>query len=105
MGRKFMMLLTAVGTARILGRPPLVIACRPVPSEFPVLGANTIPACAGMLPPSVVPTMTGLAQGVGEVLPLAQIKSPSNALRSPERSAAVGTVVTVDAVRRRRVPW
>src|SRR5579864_9023928 len=104
MGRKFMILPTAVGTVRILGRPPLVIACRPEPSGLPVLGANTMPACAAMLPPSVVGTIRGLAQGVGEVVPLAQIKSPSSALRSPERSAAVGTVVTVEAVRRRRVP-
>ena len=53
--------------------PFLVMASRPVPSGFPVVGSNTMPACAGTEPPSVVGTITGLPQAVAETEPSAQM--------------------------------
>src|SRR5579859_73940 len=104
-GRKFSILETAEGTdGSTLTCPPLEIASRPVPSEFPVVGSNTMPAWAGTLAPSVVVTINGLAQPLEDVLPSVQMKSPSRPRKSPPRSAAVGTVVTTEAARRRRVP-
>ena len=99
------MLVTAIGTAgSTFTWPPLEIADRPLPSGLPVVGSNTIPALAAARVPSVVVTTAGAAQPVAEVLPSAQMKSPNNPVRSPERSAAVGTLVITDAARLRRVP-
>src|SRR5579863_9125002 len=99
------MLVTAVGTdGNTLTWPPVATAFLPVPSELPVVGSKTIPACAGTMEPSVVVTLNGFVQGVAEEVPSAQMKLPRSPRRSPVRSAAVGTVVTTEAERRRRRP-
>src|SRR5712671_4939773 len=107
-GKNFRMFATAEGTAgSTFTRPPVEMAFRPIPVVgSPVFGSKIIPACAGTLVPSVVVTGgTGLAHGVGEEVLPAQMKSPSRPDRSPARSAAVGTVVNVEALRRRLSPW
>src|SRR3981081_1119616 len=106
-GKNFKMFATAEGTeGSTFTRPPVEMAFRPIPVVgSPVFGSKIIPTWAGTLVPSVVVTGTGTLQPVGEEVPLAQMKSPSRPDRSPARSAAVGTVVTVEALRRRRRPW
>src|SRR5436305_14486923 len=111
-GKKFRMLVSSGGTESRFGCPFLVMAERLFPfldKEFgsmsPEFGSNTMPACAAIVPPSVVGTINAFApQPVEEVDPSLQMKSPSNAVRSPLRSAAVGTVVVTDASRRRLSP-
>src|SRR5439155_7653457 len=65
--------MEALGLGNPLRRPPEEIACRPVPSGFPVVGSKTIPACAGTTAASVVMTFTGLTQGPPDVVPSAQM--------------------------------
>src|SRR3954470_24351936 len=111
-GRKFIMLVSSGPTERTFGCPFVVIAERLFPfldKEFgsmsPEFGSNTMPACAAIMPPSVLGTIKAFApQPVAEVDPSLQMKSPNNAVRSPVRSAAVGTVVVTDASRRRLSP-
>src|SRR6267154_923346 len=106
-GKNFRMFATAEGTAgSTFTRPAVEMAFRPMPVVgSPVFGSKIIPAWAGTLVPSVVVTGTGLAHGVGEEVLSAQMKSSSRPDRSPARSAAVGTVVNVEALRRRLRPW
>jgi len=83
--------------------PPLEIANRPVPSGFPVPGSKIIlPALERY--PLRGPNHEGTCARRCRNRPPAQTKSPSNARKSPARSAAVGTVVTTEAPVRRRVP-
>src|SRR5205807_8552034 len=66
------LIMEAFGAGNTLTWPPEEIALRPLPSALPV-GSKTIPARAGTIAPSVVDTVTGLAQGLGDVLPFAQM--------------------------------
>src|SRR3982074_310315 len=108
-GRKLRILAMAAETGRTFTRPLVetafaVVVSGPVIGLITsVVGSKTMPARAGTLAPSVVVTNFGLVQPVEEVVPSLQMKSPKKPVRSPDLSAAVGTVTLTDAALRRRV--
>src|ERR1700680_1291725 len=108
-GRKLRIFAMAAETGRTFTCPfvetafAVVVSGPVVGLTTSVPGSKTMPARAGTLVPLVVVTIFGLAQPVKEVVPSLQMKSPKKPVRSPDFSAAVGTVVTTDAALRRRV--